>query len=198
MTCKVLQRPMSIRFCCALTLGLSANAVDASAGEDIIREAPVIIREAPAIARDAPAIEVRIELEKATYRLGEPFTVIVTTNQDCYVLVFAIDPNDQVELHDPVASGAYMGLPLLKAGERRTIPVPDAPGRAVITPPAGPHQIGAVCGREELAKLGLSHVELKEPAKSGRRGFEFQLGAKVDRIDQSSVTRVTVFYEVRP
>jgi hypothetical protein len=141
---------------------------------------------------------VRIELEKVTYRLGEPFAFTVTANQDCYFLVFTVDPNDQVEIHDPVPSGAYMGHPLLKAGERRAIPVPDAPGRAVITPPAGRYQIGAVCSREQLAKLGLSHVELKEPAKAGRRGFQVYLDQKVNRVDRSAVTRVTVSYDVNP
>jgi hypothetical protein len=94
----------------------------AGGGEDIVRLAP---------------IEVRIELEKASYRLGESFRFTVTTNQDCYFLVYTIDFNDQVEVHDPSVSEAYMGQPLLKAGERRAIPVPDAPGRAVTTPPAG-------------------------------------------------------------
>jgi Domain of unknown function (DUF4384) len=167
--------------CAVAALALIANP--AAAGEDIVRTGP---------------IEVRIELEKTTYRIGEPFTFTVTTNQDCYFLVFTIDPNDRVELHDPVASGAYMGHPLLKAGERRTIPVPDAPGRAVITPPAGPYQIGAVCGREELAKLGFSNVALQEPAKAGRRSFQFHLQEKVNRVDPRTVTHATISYEAVP
>jgi len=148
----------------------------------------------------APAgpIEVRIELPKTTYALGEPFTFVVSSNRDCYFLVFTIDPNDKVEIHDPVASGDYMGHPLLGAGERRQIPVPDAPGRAIITPPAGAYEIGAVCSREELTKLGLSHVELKEPAKAGRRSFQFHLGEKIDRVDRNALSRATVFYDVKP
>lgn len=148
-------------------------------------------------ARPTDAIEVRIELPKATYALGEAITFVVTSNRDCYFLVFTIDPNDKVEIHDPVASGDYMGHPLLRAGERRQIPVPDAPGRAIITPPAGAYEIGAVCSREEFAKLGLSHVELKEPAKAGRRSFQFHLGEKIDRVDRNSLSRATVFYDVK-
>jgi hypothetical protein len=68
-------------------------------------------------------------------------------------------------VHDLVTSGAYMGHPLLKAGELPQIPQPDAPGRAVITPPAGRYEIEAVCGRGQLAKLGPTQSELKEPAK---------------------------------
>jgi hypothetical protein len=164
-------------------LVLIADLSVARAGEDIVRAAP---------------IEVRIDLAKATYSLGEPFTFTVISNQDCYFLIFTIDPSDRVEIHDPVASGAYMGHPLLKAGERRVIPVPDAPGRAVITPPAGPYQIGAVCSREQLANFGLSHLELKEPAKAGRRSFQAHMDERVNRIDRSAVTRATVSYEVRP
>jgi len=100
----------------------------ARAGESIVRDRPMEVRETP--------IEVRIELPKITYALGETITFVVTSNRGCYFLLFTIDPNDKVEVHDPVASGPYMGHPLLKAGERREIPVPDAPGRAVVTPPA--------------------------------------------------------------
>src|SRR5262245_45234984 len=115
---------------------LVVGCTAARAGESIIREK----------TGETP-IEVRIELPKGSYALGEAITFVVTSNRDCYFLVFTIDPQDKVEVHDPVASGPYMGHPLLKAGERREIPVPDAPGRAVVTPPAGAYQIGAVCGR---------------------------------------------------
>ena len=156
--------------------------ISAQAGGSIVREGP---------------IEVRIELPKATYDVGEAITFVVTSNRDCYFLVFTIDPNDKVEVHDPVASGPYMGHPLLKAGERRTIPVPDAPGRAVITPPMGAYEIGAVCSREELAKLGLTNIELREPAKAGRRSFEFHLGQKVKDVDRNALSQATVSYQVR-
>jgi hypothetical protein len=149
------------------------------------------------IAGGAP-VEVRIELPKTSYALGESITFVVTTNQDCYFLVFTIDPNDKVEIHDPVASGAYMGHPLLKVGERRQIPQPDAPGRAVITPPAGTYEIGAVCGREELAKFGLSQIQLKEPAKGGRRSFQFHLDEKVKGADRQALSRTTMGYNVKP
>ena len=72
---------------------------------------------AESIVREMP-LEVRVELPKSTYALGEPITFVVTTNRDCYFLLFTIDPNDKVEIHDPIASGAYMGHPLLTAGER--------------------------------------------------------------------------------
>jgi hypothetical protein len=185
MTRKTLQGPLRVHVCCVVTaLALAATSAAASAGDDIVRI--------------APAIEVRVELDKPIYRFGDSFRFAVTANQDCYFLVFTIDASDKVEIHDPVASGEYMGYPLLKAGERRESPVPDAPGRAVITPPAGSYQIGALCGREGLAKFGLSNAELKEPAKAGRRGFQLQLHEKLDRIHRSSVAQVTVFYEVRP
>ena len=75
------------------------------------------------------------------------------------------------------------------------IPVPDAPGRAVVTPPAGAYQIG-VCSREELGKLGLTNVQLKEPAKAGRRSFEFHLGQKIKEVDHNSLSQATITYQV--
>jgi hypothetical protein len=164
---------------------LVVGCAPARAGETIVREE---VRETP--------IDVRIELPKMTYALGEAITFVVTSNRDCYFLVFTIDPQDKVEVHDPVASGSYMGHPLLKAGERREIPVPDAPGRAVVTPPAGAYQIGAVCSREELGKLGLTNVELKEPAKAGRRSFEFHLGQKIKEVDHNAFSQATITYQV--
>jgi hypothetical protein len=144
------------------------------------------------------AIHVQIELAKSSYAVGDPFTFVVVSNRDCYFLVFTVDATDKVEVHDPVASGEYMGHPLLKAGERREIPVPGAPGRAVITLPAGTYEIGAVCGREELSRFGLSRIELKEPSRAGRRSFQFHLGERVDRVDRDALSRATVSYEVRP
>jgi len=148
-------------------------------------------------ADDTLPVEVRVELPKKEYAVGEPITFVVTANRNCYFLVYTVDPNDKVEIHDPVVSGAYMGHPLLFAGEHRQIPVPGAPGRAVVTPPAGAYEIGAVCGREDLGRLGLSHIELKEPAKEGRRSFKFQLREKVDRVDRAALSTATVTYEVR-
>lgn len=141
-------------------------------------------------------LDVRIELPKASYALGEAITMVVSSNRDCYFLMFTIDPNGKVEVHDPVTSGAYMGHPLLKAGERRQIPQPDAPGRAIVTPPAGRYEIGAVCGRDELAKLGLTQSELKEPATAGRRSFEFHLEKKTERVDRDALARSVSTYNV--
>jgi uncharacterized protein DUF4384 len=166
----------------AISLFLIVGAAAAAAGENVARSGPV---------------EVRIELPKTTFTLGDTITFVVTSNRDCYFLVFTIDPNDKVEIHDPVASGAYMGHPLLKAGERREIPVPDAPGRAVVTPPTGTYEIGAVCGRDELSKFGLSQFELKEPAMAGRRSFEFHLNEKEGRADRNALSRTTITYDVK-
>ena len=150
----------------------------------------------PARAGEAP-IEVRVELPKIDYQVGETITFTVTANRDCNFLVYTIDPNGKVELHDPVVSGAYMGHPLLKAGEHRQIPAPDAPGRAVVTPPGGRYEIGAVCSRHDLDKLGMSRVQLKEPAMGGRRSFQFHLDERAKSIDRDNLARVTVAYEVK-
>lgn len=151
---------------------------------------------APARAEEA-AIEVRIDLPKAEYKIGETIAFTVTANRDCNFLVYTIDPNGSVELHDPVVSGAYMGHPLLKAGERRQIPVPDAEGRAVVTQPSGHYEIGAVCSRDDLDKLGMSRIQLKEPAMGGRRSFQFHLDERTKSTDRKSLARATAAYDVR-
>jgi hypothetical protein len=145
---------------------------------------------------EAP-IEVRVELPKMEYTVGEAITFVVTANRDCNFLVYIIDPNGKVELHDPVVSGAYMGHPLLKAGEHREIPAPDAPGRAVVTPPGGRYEIGAVCSRDDLDKLGLSQIQLREPARGGRRSFQFHLEQQTERADRKDLARATIAYDVK-
>lgn len=145
---------------------------------------------------DVP-IEVRVELPKKEYAIGEAITFVVTANSDCNFLVYTIDPNGKVELHDPVVSGAYMGHPLLKAGEHRQIPAPDAPGRAVVTPPGGRYEIGAVCSRDDLDKLGLSQIQLREPARGGRRSFQFHLEQKAEQTDRNNLARTTIVYDVK-
>jgi hypothetical protein len=148
-------------------------------------------------AESASPVEVRVELPKREYTVGEAINFVVTANQDCYFLVYTIDPDDKVEVHDPVVSGGYMGHPLLKAGERRQIPAPDAPGRAIVRPPGGHYEIGAFCSREELSKLGLSQIQLKEPASGGRRSFKFHLGEKTTRIEQELLGQTVTSYDVR-
>ena len=143
------------------------------------------------------AIEVRVELPKMEYKVGEAITFAVTANRDCNFLVYTIDPNGKVELHDPVVSGAYMGHPLLTAGEHRQIPAPDAPGRAVVTAPGGRYEIGAVCSRDDLDKLGMSRVQLREPAMGGRRSFQFHLDEQAKSIDRNSLARATIAYDVK-
>jgi hypothetical protein len=111
-------------------------------------------------------------------------------------MVYTVSATDKVELHDPKISGAFMGDPLLKAGERREIPVGTAPGRARINPPAGPYQIGAVCGRDDLEKLGISQTHLRRPAAEGRRSFTFTMEQLFNRINRDELARATVTYQV--
>jgi hypothetical protein len=66
----------------------------------------------------------------------------------------------------------------------------------VIKPPAGFYEIGAVCSPEQLDKLGLTQAQLVEPARRGRRGFEFQLEEAAKGVDHAALGRVTMAYEV--
>jgi Domain of unknown function (DUF4384) len=140
--------------------------------------------------------EVQIDLPRSRFRVGDSFSFAVQANRDCYFLVYTVSAADKVELHDPRVSGAFMGDPLLKAGERREIPVATSPGRARINPPVGTYQIGAVCGREDLEKLGIGEVQLRRPAQEGKRSFTFTMGQLLSTIRREELARVTVNYEV--
>jgi hypothetical protein len=139
------------------------------------------------------AFDVQIELPKTVFSPGETFTFAVRSNKDCNLLVYTVDANDKVELHDPNVSREFMGEPRLAAGERRVIPVA---GRARITETRGEYQIGAVCGRDDLAKLGITDVALKKPAAEGRRSFTFVIEQIAKRIDRTQLARTTVTYKV--
>jgi serine/threonine protein kinase len=186
-----------------LLTSIMQRPVAGSAGKD--SQAPSSTATGPTQASTAPAakgasqpaIEVAIDLPKSTFAIGDAFTFVLRANRDCNLLVFTIDSDDKVELHDPAASGAFMGAPILKAGETRQIPVPGAPGRAVIKAPVGSYQLGAVCAREDLAKLGLAEAQLRTPAASGKRNFSFKLDEAVRRVQREDVSRVTVPYEVK-
>lgn len=142
-------------------------------------------------------IKVALDLPKTSFAIGDPFTFTLRANRDCNVLVFTIDANDKVDLHDPSINSAFMGPPLLKAGETRQIPIAGAPGRAVVNPPAGAYQIGAVCAREALSKLGLAAPQLQTPAAGGKRSFSFKLEETAKGIDRAQLGRVTVNYQVK-
>jgi hypothetical protein len=140
--------------------------------------------------------QVQIELPRTRFQVGDSFSFTVTANKDCHFLVYTVSANDKVELHDPKVSGAFMGDPLLKAGERREIPVSGSPGRARINPPSGPYQIGAVCSRSDLEKLGISETLLRRPAQEGKRSFTFTIEQLLNRIKREELARATVTYEV--
>ena len=74
---------------------------------------------------------------------------------------------------------------------------PGAPGRAVIKAPAGAYQLGAVCSRGDLAKLGLSGAQLQVPAAIGKRSFSFKVEDAIQSIDRREIGRTTVGYEVK-
>ena len=155
------------------------------------QDAPIAYRSSP----DIP-FEVQIELPRIKYKIGDPFNFAVHSNKDCNFLVYTVDAADKVELHDPRVSGAFMGAPVLKAGERRQIPVSGAPGRALISPPSGVYQIGAVCGRDDLAELGIGSTQLRKPAQEGKRNFSFAIEAAARNIRRDRLSLATVTYEV--
>ena len=147
-------------------------------------------------AADNNPVRVQIEIPKDRYTVGEPFSFTLKSTRDCHFIVFTIDASDHVELHDPSTNEPYMGSPILRAGEVRTVPVSGAPGRAIITPPTGPYEIGAVCGRDQLAAYGLDSAAMVTPAQSGRRGFKFFLDKAVGGFNREGLSLITVTFSI--
>jgi hypothetical protein len=170
--------------------GIAVLAAIAGAGYYIISpEAGKAVSTSPA----EPPFNVSIELPQTRFKIGDSMSFAVTATKDCSLLVFTVDANGAVQLHTPAREGQFMGAAILAAGERRQIPVS---GRARVTPPPGEYQLGAVCGKGDLAKLGIEDYKLKEAARQSRRNFEFTLDEMCNRIDRSLLARTSVTYVV--
>lgn len=143
---------------------------------------------------------VKIELPKRRYKIGDEFFFHISAKRDCKFIVFTIDSNGKVEVHDPTYAEAFMGPSLLKAGERRRIPIesndPTVRNAAIIDPPAGTQQIGALCSIDGLAALGISDYQLKYPAKLGQAKFTFQIHNIENRFNQDQFSKATVNFDV--
>mgnify|MGYP000981842271 CR=1 FL=1 len=160
--------------------------------------APEPVRESAPPTPAVQPIALTLALPKSTYAIGEQFRFTISADRDCHFLVYTISANDKVEVHDPVVEPAFMGASILRAGETRQIPVPGAPGVARIDPPAGAYEIGAVCGRDSLDRIGLSGAKLKEPATRGKRGFTFTLEKATEAIKRDEISRTAISYTVTP
>lgn len=136
---------------------------------------------------------VRIDLPKTSFAVGEEFFFHVSAQRACQFIVFGIDSTGEVEVHDPALAAAFMGSPVLQAGERRRIPIK---GFATIDPPAGLKQVGAVCSRDGLADLGISDYELKLPASLGASKFSRKVKSLQNRFDQGTLATVTAYFKV--
>ena len=130
-----------------------------------------------------------LTLPKTQYVIGEPFAFTLRANRDCPFLVLTVDAQGRPKLYDPAVEGAFMGNVVLKARERRRIPVS---GVAVVQPPTGTYQIAAVCTKEELARLGLHNASARN-----RRNFGFKHQDAAYTIDRDAFDKVAVTYEVR-
>lgn len=130
---------------------------------------------------------ITLSLPKTRYFVGEPFSFSVHATKDCPFLVLTVDGLGKPRLYEPAAEGPSMGTPLLKAGERRRIPVQ---GAAVVEPPAGAYQIAALCDKEELSRLGLAS------ASRHRRNFGFKVQDTVYTIDRDELDKIAITYDV--
>ncbi|MBS0242872.1 MAG: protein kinase [Proteobacteria bacterium] len=142
--------------------------------------------------------DVNISLAKSTFRIGDELNFTLTARKDCQFLVYTVGADDKVEVHDPATDSAFFGKPLLDAGEQRMIPVVGSTKIARIKGPAGNYEIGAVCGRDELERLGLSVDQLNEQGQRGKRSFEIVLKQASGRLNRAEIERASVPYTVVP
>jgi hypothetical protein len=131
---------------------------------------------------------ITLSLPKTHYAVGEPFSFTIHATKDCPFLVLTVDGLGKPRLYEPAVEGAFMGAPLLKAGEKRRIPVQ---GTAVVEPPAGTYQIAALCDKDELARLGLASTS------RNRRNFGFKVQDTVYTIDRDELDKIAISYDVR-
>jgi hypothetical protein len=131
---------------------------------------------------------IMLSLPKTHYAVGEPFSFTVRASKDCTFLVLTVDSLGKPRLYEPAVEGAFMGLPLLKAGESRRIPVQ---GTAMIEPPAGTYQIAALCDKDELSRLGLASTS------RNRRNFGFKVQETVYTVDRDELDKIAVTYDVQ-
>ena len=129
-----------------------------------------------------------LSLPKTHYVVGEPFSFTVRATKDCSFLVLTVDALGKPRLYEPAVEGAFMGPPLLKAGERRRIPMQ---GTALVEPPAGTYQIAALCDKDELSRLGLGSTSRT------RRNFGFKVQDTVYSVDRDELDKIAVTYDVR-
>ena len=146
---------------------------------------------------------VRIELPKIRFAIGDEFFFHVFAQRACKFIVFTIDSAGKVEVHNPALPEVepFMGPSLLRAGERRRIPIASSDSAtrnvAIIEPPAGLQQIGAVCSLDGLDKLGISDYEMKIPTgPDAAKEFNGTIQRLRDRFDQGKLSAVTTYYEV--
>src|SRR5262249_31004952 len=139
--------------------------------------------------------QIEIAMPARTFAIGDNLSFSLRSNADCHFLVYTIGPTGAVERHDPEDNTRFMGNPVLKAGEWRHIPVE---GHATVKPPTGNFELGAVCSKEPLAKVGLSDAQLSDLAHHGRRGISFAPKGAAGTATPAELARASIGYEVRP
>jgi hypothetical protein len=133
--------------------------------------------------------QVQLELPKTRFKVGERFSINVRANKACWLMLYDVDAHGRVELIPrSAAERQALGNPL-KAGETRQF-------IAEITPPAGSYQVGAVCGQDDLAKLGISEKRLANAAKAGKRSFKLVLDNVLQGVNRDLLNHVAIEYEV--
>ena len=187
------QRGPSIRvgrFSASLLVFAAAAAIGAFAIGALLRPCQLL-----GIGCALSPLQLEIALPKRTYLIGDNLSFSLRSSRDCYFMVYTLGPTGEVERHDPTQNAIFMGSELLRAGQWRQVPVN---GYATVKAPSGAFELGAVCSKEPLAKIGLSDAQLREPMRGGRRSFSFALDKATNSVPRADIARAIVTYDVQP
>lgn len=126
------------------------------------------------IGQDTPSqAGLTIAVSRSTYKLGDDVTFQVASDRPCSFIIFTIDAARNLQCLDPATKGMslLLGDPVLRAGETRQIPAPNAPGHLRADPPIGRYTLGVVCGPEEFKKMGYEKIVCNSLEVASSRGL---------------------------
>ena len=158
---------------------------------------PSILSGYPLRSSTQNPFNVAVELSKTSYDIGERFSFTVSATKECNFSVHTIDAAGAHKVHNPEVMAQFMGPQPLAAGEVRRIPVEGAPGHAEIEGPPGEYQVFAVCGRDDLAEIGLLNRRLVKAKKNSKRSFKFVVENELSETDRSKLAAASVKYTVK-
>jgi hypothetical protein len=143
-----------------------------------------------------PAINLQITLAKTDYQVNETLSYTLQTNQNCHALIYTIDADDRVQLHDLTPTGANPTTPTLNADTPLQVTGPNGQGPVIVPAARGNYLIGALCGRDALAAVGTTMASLADAASQGGTKFLAYLSELTSGINPNLLGDTRVNYAV--